>query len=361
MNLQMPKGPSINFRAFATRAARSFRQPVVIFGLVIIAFVWIGVIAVVHLESQALSGERERDASNFSLVVRQDVTETVGEIDHTLKMLRWIDQRDHYNTDWPDVLAMHQRIDNVVVQAAVTDAKGIVVASSIDPHLEKNVDVSDRAHFRAQLDPSLDNLYISQIVVGRVSGQATVQFSRKRTDDRGAFLGIIVLSLPANNFEAHFAKLDLGANGGLALVGDDGFVRAGSGVFHALVGAHLDRSGTLLSSGFVSEQRIPEAPLSVIARLPDIEVDADWSFRKSAYFLCAMLISLAAAGVTLDVAMRRQRYEESILHISHFELANPTRQSPLSRSATAGTSRSEFGGEGLRAAHHRSRPLQNGQ
>ena len=313
-------GSLIGVRLHFSGVVRSIRQPVVIFGLVIIASIWIATTTFIIFEGEALRGERKRDATNFSLVVQQDVAETVSAIDRALKTLRWIEQHDNYRTDWPEVLAEHQRLDDLAVQLAVTDTAGLMISSSADLYPKKPLDLSDRPHFRAQLSSQGDELYISQVMTGRVSGKATVQFSRKRTNASGDFRGILVLSLPADQFQRHFAKLELGDNGGLLLLGDDGYVRAGSGIFRDRVGERIERGAeNLLTSGVVSERRIVGTPLIVIARLPAIETDPNWRLRRASHIGGAALASVVALLSTLGVAVRRQRYEDYILRLSHFD------------------------------------------
>ncbi len=57
------------------------------------------------------------------------------------------------------------------------------------------MNITDRPHFQAQLDPSHDDLFISSPVIGRGSGEQTIQFTRKVLESEGAFNGVAVLLL----------------------------------------------------------------------------------------------------------------------------------------------------------------------
>ncbi len=62
--------------------------------------------------------------------------------------------------------------------------------------LPPGVSIADRPHFRVQTrSQRTTSLFISRPVIGRVSGEQTIQFSRKLLDPDGAFDGVIVLSL----------------------------------------------------------------------------------------------------------------------------------------------------------------------
>ncbi len=237
-------------RAPWTRAFRPFRQPVVGFGLAIVSFVWIDTATLIFHEASALRNQGASDAEKLSLIIGQNVSETVNAIDRTLKFLRWVEKHDDYKPDWSAILSEDRDVDDEAVQTSVIDKNGVMVSSSVMLHPDKPVDLSDRLHFQSQARSSADELFIGPVVVGRVSGVATVQFSRKRVDDEGRFLGVVVLSLPADHFDRHFAKLDFGPGDGLALVGDDDLVRAGNGIFRALVGERLDANRTVAADGF---------------------------------------------------------------------------------------------------------------
>ncbi len=71
---------------------------------------------------------------------------------------------------------------------AVIDAQGRLVFSNL-AKVEAPVDLSDREHFRVHRDhPQQDRLYISKPVLGRVSKQWTIQFTRPIHKD-GQFAG----------------------------------------------------------------------------------------------------------------------------------------------------------------------------
>ena len=90
------------------------------------------------------------------------------------------------------------------------DRDGNQVVSTYAPSNARRVNVADRAHFRFHLDPSRDELYISDPVTGRGSGEETIQFTRKLLDANGAFNGIVVLSLSCAELSAFYDTLEPG-------------------------------------------------------------------------------------------------------------------------------------------------------
>jgi diguanylate cyclase (GGDEF)-like protein len=318
-----------NLLAALSSALKPFRQAVVAFGLTLIGVIWLGATAFITQEHHALKLQAGRDADNFALIFEQNVINTISDLDKTLKVLKWAYRHDDYKPNWPSLLAEDYTVDNETVQIAVTDARGMMISSSADLFPAKPVDLSDREHFRAQASTADDALFISKVVTGRVSGKRTVQFSRKLTDAEGRFAGIVVISLAADHFDRDFAKLDLGSGGGLALVGNDDNVRAGSGVFRSLIGAQYDDDGADSPAALNAAQArdapieavrpVNGYPLQIVVRLPSVDSNPRWQIRRAFYLLAAAAMSILAFAAMVSVALRRHRFEKEIIYISRHD------------------------------------------
>ena len=322
-----------SIRPALLRRLRPFRQPVVGFGLVLVGVVWLGTIALVTRETEALRLIGAREADNVSLVVEQTVADTVATLDRTLKRLRWIEKHDNYRTNWGAILAEDRALDDESVSVIVTDDTGALIASRAEREAGAFPDLGQRAHFSAQKASIGDDLFVGPIVVAPASGARFLPFSRKRLAEDGRFLGIVAVSLDADHFDGMLAQLDLQPGGGVALVGDDGLVRAGGGGFREIVGKAFRAAAPALGDGYQSVRRVDGFPLEVVARLPDISANPRWRLRRLFYYLGAALISVVALLAALSVAMRRHRYEAEILHLSlHDTLTGlPNRLSLLRR------------------------------
>ena len=112
--------------------------------------------------------------------------------------------------------------DKTTDQIGLADAAGLVIGSTIS--FPSGLDVADRPHFRAQIDPAHDELFISSPVIGRVSGLQIIQFSRKLLDPDGTFAGVVVLSLGSAEL-ARFDEFGLG-NGFVSILSADGTILA---------------------------------------------------------------------------------------------------------------------------------------
>src|SRR6202030_1906960 len=105
------------------------------------------------------------------------------------------------------------------------DSKGISRASTAGPQSGPPIDVSDREHFRVQVGNTADLLFISKPVLGRASGQWSVQLTRRFKNADGSFGGIIVASLNPLHFTSFYNRIDSGTDASIAMIGSDGVIR----------------------------------------------------------------------------------------------------------------------------------------
>lgn len=123
----------------------------------------------------------------------------------------------------------------ILTQLSFVDAQGVFRGSNLDPDGSRsnNVNLMQRDHIRVHLRPEStslkpmsNGLFISAPLVGKVSGVRTIQLTRKIVDTQGHTLGVVVASLNQRHLIDVFRRVDFGSQGGVALVGLDGIIRA---------------------------------------------------------------------------------------------------------------------------------------
>ena len=320
-------------RSGAANGARLLRQSVVAFGAALIVSFWIAAFTLAYQDRAALHVQMERDAGNLALVFEQNVAHTVADLDRGIQFLRWARSHASANVEWPDILAQDFVSNRETAQTSVIDANGYMVTSSALLRPPAPMYLGDREHFQAQLKSKGDFLFISKPVIGRASGKWSVQFSRKLTDNAGQFAGVVVISLDAVRLARNYGELDLGPGGGLALVGDDGILRAGSGMFADLIGKAVgagasegtpeagspDPGGGNPGALVTVERRVNGAPLKVVVAVPNEENNERWLARRYAYYACALAASILAVFATFAVALRRHRSEQRIMYLARYD------------------------------------------
>ena len=319
----------------AIRAGKRLtRQSVVAFGAALVLSFWIAAFGLVAQDRAALRFQMQRDAGNLALVFEQNVTHTVSDIDRGLLFLRWAREHAPASLDWADILAEDFVTNRETAQTSVIDTNGYMVTSSAMLRPTSPMYLGDREHFRVHRDSNQDRLFISKPLIGRASGKWSIQFSRKLSDAAGRFAGVVVISLDATRLARNYGELNLGPGGGLALVGEDGGVRAGSGVFAERIGKPLMATGSA-PGGFgassvdrqdgpafhvaTAERRVEGSPLKVVVAVPNDENNERWMNRRYGYYAGALIASIIAIFATVAVALRRLRSEARILYLARYD------------------------------------------
>src|ERR1700704_3714111 len=205
------------------------RRSSAIFGMAVIAMIWIGVIVKYSEDRQADQREAERTNHNFAMVFEENVLRSIGEIDKALLYLRRTVETRKDTTDFNTIVSTTDVLSEIIVQVAIIDAHGIARASNVGPQPAPPTDLSDRDHFKVHLNTAADELFISKPVIGRISGKWSVQFSRRFSNGDGSFAGVVVASLNPEHLTKFYDKIDFGSAASISLIGVDGVVRSSGG------------------------------------------------------------------------------------------------------------------------------------
>ena len=110
---------------------------------------------------------------------------------------------------------------DVFVEVSVIDKHGVLRASTVSGF--KPIDLSDREHFRVHIDDPSTHLFVGVPVIGRISGQTSIQLSQRVNDPQGRFLGVIVVSMPPSYVTELYDTLRLGHDGLVSVIGTRDF------------------------------------------------------------------------------------------------------------------------------------------
>jgi hypothetical protein len=205
------------------------RRSSAIFGIVIIAMLWAGVLLKYIDDVSWDLREAERTNLNFAMVFEENVLRSIGEIDKALLYLRRSIETRKASEDYGTIVSTTDVLSEIIVQVAIIDADGIMRASNAGPQPAPRVDLSDRQHYRVHVNTDEDLLFVSQPVIGRVSGKWSVQFSRRFSNKDGSFAGVVVASLDPDHLTKFYEKIDFGTAASISLIGSDGVVRSSGG------------------------------------------------------------------------------------------------------------------------------------
>jgi diguanylate cyclase (GGDEF)-like protein len=179
--------------------------------------------------------------------------------------------------------------DHLIINFGIINPDGGVTQSSTSTS-DKSINLRDRDHFRVHLDPDRDALFISKPVVGRVTKQCSVQYSRKILDRDGRFAGVGVNSVSCEDLSRFYQTAEIG-DGFVMLVGLDGVIRGYGPPRPDLLGTDLSQ----VPSFAEALSLLPEGTLT--ATVPWDQVPRIISFRRLEQYPLVVLVGYDAARV----------------------------------------------------------------
>lgn len=296
---------------------------------------WIAALALIGL-TWVLIFSVIRDGHDKELESAQQNLYNLGRVsqEHAIRTLRATDQVIRFIE--ARYLAVGQQLNlTELTEQGVIDASLFPQVGVIDEHgiyilanrpITTRLDLSDREHFKVHVAADTGELFVSQPVLGRATGQWSIQLTRRITRSDGSFGGVVVVSVAVDYFTQFYRELRMGSEGVMALYGLDGIARArkvgaleGSGA-QALQSQAFERirQGELL--GFYTTRsvvdgvervyhyrKVPDYPLVVFTALDTDHVFYYHDSTKKTLWLGAVIVTLLIVG--LAAALTRYLYQ----------------------------------------------------
>ncbi len=333
------------------------RRGSALLGLIIVGILWAGVGLMFHRDLQQDYASVVQRNENYALLFQENVLRSLGEIDKTLLYLRRRVEALKDTTDYQRIVESTDVHSDIIVQVAIADSKGIARASNAVKELAKPIDISDREHFKFQVNNTSDTLFISTPVVGRASGKWSVQLTRRFLNKDGTFAGIVIASMDPAYFTSFYDQVNLGADTSVAMIGSDGVVRSEGGGAIAQLALGQDMSGTDLfkrlqntsdgtfveprstaeDSLVVSARRVSGYPLWVTVSTKERQIyQSAWSSLRRNVLIAAFLtalVLLALEKILRAEARAEQKARQLQLTLEHIGqgimLVTPDRKIPI--------------------------------
>jgi signal transduction histidine kinase/DNA-binding NarL/FixJ family response regulator len=257
----------------------------------VIVLLWLGITGYLVEKHRADLEGAAQESRNLTQSFEENIRRTVEAIDTTVRALRAARAHDPGHFDiaaWELDTGMTR---DLTLQISLIDRTGIVIGSNLGL-AAKPVSIADRDHFRVPRDQIGDKLFISRPLIGRISGQWSVQFVRRLFDAGGAFDGVVVVSLNPAFLIRFYASLDNG-RGALLLAGQDGFLRAVAPSTVALLDTDLKR--TPLMAG------VPAMPRGTVEMADTADqIDRIYSWRHVDPYGLVVAVGLSTTDALAD-------------------------------------------------------------
>ena len=190
---------------------------------VVLAIIW--VLAAVELDRSRAGFQREIEHSAVfqAQAFAENTRSTIKRLDEILRDLRshWSDHPERFADT---VRRRQEHIADVAFQVAVIDGDGYLAYSNLTP-VSQRIYLGEREHFRVHRDAVQDRLHISKPVLGRISGQWAIQFTRPLLSG-SRLAGVVVVSVSPDTLSSFHERLNLGPGSITTIVADSGDIVA---------------------------------------------------------------------------------------------------------------------------------------
>lgn len=157
-----------------------------------------------------------QEITNLSNALAEHVGRTLRQADQLASVFQ-VEAKKGGVRELIDSLAAAGAIGNeVFLQVTIVDRLGNVVVSSIKN--APGINLADREHFRVHRTSDARLLFISKPVVGRISGQWSIQLSKRLETDSGEFNGAVVVSMDPGYFTNLYKAIDVGDRGVVGVI-----------------------------------------------------------------------------------------------------------------------------------------------
>ncbi|HEY4317803.1 MAG TPA: ATP-binding protein [Herbaspirillum sp.] len=284
-------------------------------GLALIAALWGGLAVGIYWDHETQVRQLRAETANLANALSEQVNRVLREADQLARMV----EREALSEGMSLPLHEYARRGviklNVFFQVSLIDRDGNLSAST-DAGLAP-VNVRDREYFRVHVDNKSDQLYVSQPMIGRVTGKPSIRLSRRITRPDGSFGGIVSIGLDAGYFTRFYRELSIGKAGQISVVGTDDRVfrvrpsnemdntanraalAADSNLFRAMQAA---KSGVAFGSALRPGDRrlfgydkLDDYPLTVVVGFSEAEIMSPFTARRNFMVALGLIITLLIA------------------------------------------------------------------
>ena len=192
--------------------------------LSLLALLWSFELASTRTERVMAQGDAEADVANLALSVDWQLDRQLQSIDHLMQdaAAQWrADAGQLDPAGWRRPVA---KLHDPSLALFLVNAQGRVVSSTRREML--GADFAQRRIFQATRDSPRSGLSVVPSINWRTTGRWDIELSRRLEDADGRFGGIVVAAYDPWSLTNVLEQVDLGPRGLIALVGDDGAIRA---------------------------------------------------------------------------------------------------------------------------------------
>jgi len=307
---------------------RASAHTAVLTGLTLIAACWFVAAYVSSVEHEEAVAAMAMQSDSLVRLFEQNTIDILDRFDRTLLLLRESYENDPKHFDLRSWAGRTDLVGNETLQLSLIGPYGYQIATTADRQ-GAPLYVGDRAHFRQQINPGSDRLFISEPIPGLETVQSSIKISRRLRERDGRFGGVIVISIDPNFIGRFHRTVGLGEGGTAVLRNLNGVVLAAEGVSSASVGelqrqqpslapAARPPEGTFWGGGavdgnnrLVSYRTSKKFPLVFSVGLAESDALSGYRKHRTTYFAAAAIVTVLVLLATVFTVRRQLKLDES--------------------------------------------------
>jgi len=212
------------FRRSFGLSAGSAGYLVVTFTVFLLVLLWGAVVFQLNREKAAILADELTDTRNLARVYAEHVTSTLRLLDQMLLRVKSEYEANLVRPDLAQRLREESNVDAGAILIGITDERGYVMAANMALPPKAQF-AGDRVYFLAHASDQLGGLYISEPLIGRITGKQIVGLSRGLRKPDGSFGGIVFISFDPQYLSGFFSDLVISKDSSFAVVGRDMIIR----------------------------------------------------------------------------------------------------------------------------------------
>jgi diguanylate cyclase (GGDEF)-like protein len=189
--------------------------------VLVLAVLWLTVLYRLHIDKRAVIHDARESAAVLADALAIHTLKTVHDVDEIARLIQFGYESACAQFDLMPYEARGLLSSSTALQATVVGPNGHVLMSTRPLH--GDVDLSDREHIAVHRRRADVGLFISRPVIGRISGQRSIQATRRINRPDGSFGGVVVSEDPAWWTDDFYNSAALGDHGLVAVLSQEGF------------------------------------------------------------------------------------------------------------------------------------------
>lgn len=312
-------------RRFIRGSGRKLKHAIAVFASITVLGTILLLASVANEQREGAEDRAWNDIANLSGAFEEQIRRVMDSVRGAIALLKPRLAAEGAAFDFVEWTKHVPEFATSTAQIAFVGPEGKLVASSLR-HDPEPIDLSGREHIRVQMEGVHRGLFIGKPVIGRISGQPTIQVADRIENAEGRLIGIIVFSLSPEFLTTLHRAVNLGQTGTMILAGTDGLIRASFGAWQktdiehigksisgmkAIVDAQAGSDGAYRGvnplngqKAFFHWRKLKGDPLVVIVGVEESEVFA--VANRSAAMLAGLGAGILLLGLTTTLILNRE-------------------------------------------------------